>query len=256
MVECKQGLEVIPQSQLYAADDPPIVGDVVAQTIISGLSNPTSLEWTPDGQNMYVTQKNGFVRVLRDGVLESTPFIDITAMVNGTRDRGLLDIAVHPDFENTPYVYLLFTYDPPEVFDNSGLAGPDGNGNRAGRLIRVTADAANDYKTAVAGSEVILLGTNSTWGNFNGFVNSTNNFSEPAVTKKTLRRSRVVHRSWFIFNKVRTATFILSTLMTETLAAGCLNSTAIESLTSLLRKTPRRSFPGVMLDCLPVRKVH
>jgi hypothetical protein len=176
-----QGLEIVPASLLYPADDPPpIVGsDLVAQTLVSGLSNPTSLEWSPDGENMYITQKNGLVRVVNNGVLESTPFIDISAMTNGTRDRGLLDIAIHPDFENTPYVYLLFTYDPPEVFNNTGLAGPDGNGNRAGRLIRVTADASNDYKTAVAGSEVVLLGTNSTWDNFNGFVNSTSNFNEP-----------------------------------------------------------------------------
>jgi glucose/arabinose dehydrogenase len=98
-------------------------------------------------------------------------------MVNGVRDRGLLDIAVHPDFENNPYVYLAFTYDPPEVYNQSpgSLAGPDGIGNRAARLIRVTADASNNYQTAVPGSEVILLGTNSTWQNFNGFINSTVN---------------------------------------------------------------------------------
>ena len=176
-----QALEVIPQSQLYAADDPaPEPGDdLVAQTIVSGLSQPTSIEWSPDGENMYITLKSGVVRVVSNGVLQSTPFIDISGQVNGTRDRGLLDVAIHPDFENNPYVYLLFTYDPPEVNSFSGLAGPDGNGNRAGRLIRVTADASNDYKTAVAGSEVVLLGTNSTWNNFNGFVNSTSDFSEP-----------------------------------------------------------------------------
>ena len=176
-----QGLEIVPQSQLYAADDPPpIVGDdLVSQTILSGLTNPTSLDFTPDGENMYVSQKDGQVFTVNNGVLESTPFIDISAMVNGVRDRGLLDLAVHPDFENNPYVYLLFTYDPPEVFNFTGDSGPDGRNNRAGRLIRVTADASNDYKTAVAGSEVVLLGKNSTWDNFNGLVNSTNNFNEP-----------------------------------------------------------------------------
>ena len=176
-----QPLQIIPTSQLYAADDPgpPIGNDLQAQTILSGLSSPTSLDFTPDGRNLYIAQKDGLIFTVHEGVRESTPFIDIRNMVNNVRDRGLLDIAVHPDFENNPYVYLLFTYDPPEVFDNSGLAGPDGVGNRAGRLIRVTADASNDYRTAVAGSEVILLGENSTWDNFNGFVNSTSNFNEP-----------------------------------------------------------------------------
>lgn len=173
--------EIVPQSALYAADDPPpIVGDnLVSQDIVTGLPNPTSLDWTPDGNTMYVSLKRGEVRTVQNGVLETTPFIDISDIVNGTRDRGLLDIAVHPDFENTPYVYLLFTYDPPEVNGNTGLAGPDGRGNRAGRLIRVTADINTNYRTAVAGSEVVLLGTNSTWDNFNGFANSTNDFNEP-----------------------------------------------------------------------------
>lgn len=174
-----QPIEVVPQSQLYAADDPGKVPQLVTQTILGGLSNPTSLDWSPDGINMYVSEQSGLVHVVHNGVLESMPFIDIRDIVNGVRDRGLLDIAVHPDFENNPYVYLLFTYDPPEVFNYSGLAGPDGRGNRAGRLIRVTADADNDYKTAIPNSEFIVVGSNSTWDNFNGFANSTNDFDEP-----------------------------------------------------------------------------
>ncbi len=158
---------------------------VRAVDLVTGLQTPTAVQWSPDGRNMYIAQQGGVVRIVRDGVLSSTPFIDISAQVNGTRDRGLLDIALHPDFINNPYVYLLFTYDPPEVYNNANhnLAGPDRNGNRAGRLIRVTADAATNYTTAVAGSEVVLLGKNSTWANFNAFANSTNNFSEPAAGK-------------------------------------------------------------------------
>ena len=161
--------------------DPPDPGNLAAITVASGFASPTAIEWTPDGQNMYVSQQDGVVYTVRNGTRLATPFINISAHVNGTRDRGLLDIAVHPNFANNPYVYLLYTYDPPEVFDytNHPLAGPDQNGNRAGRLTRVTADAATNYTTAVPGTEVILLGSNSTWDNFNGFVNSTVNFAEP-----------------------------------------------------------------------------
>lgn len=177
-----QAFQTVPTSQLYAADPPPSTGaDLTNEIVVSGLTQPTSIAFSEDGRDMYISLKNGEVRVARDGNLLSTPFIDISDIVNGTRDRGLLDIELHPDFENNPYMYLLFTYDPPEVFLNTNdeLARPDGNGNRAGRLIRVTADVNNDYLTAVAGSEVVLLGSNSTWDNFNGFVNSTNDFEEP-----------------------------------------------------------------------------
>ena len=154
--------------------------ELQSETIISNLNQPTAIEWSPDGDLLFVAEKGGVIKVYEDGELNDTPFIDISAQVNGTRDRGLLDIAVHPDFFNgSPYVYALYTYDPPEVFENTGLAGEDGNGNRAARLTRITADAATGFTTAVPDSEVVILGTNSTWDNFNGFVNSTRDFDEP-----------------------------------------------------------------------------
>jgi glucose/arabinose dehydrogenase len=167
--------------------DPPTQGGgtVNAVTVVSGLTQPTAIDWLPNG-TMLIAEKSGIVKAAVNGAVGSTPFIDISRIVNGTRDRGLLDIAVHPDFANNPYVYLLFTYDPPEVYNQAAgtLAGPDGNGNRAGRLIRVTANAATDYRTAVAGSEVVLLGANSTWANFNGFANSTFDFNEPPAGER------------------------------------------------------------------------
>lgn len=172
-----QNLEVVPTSQLYSA--PVSNNRPSAETVVSDLNSPTAIDWRPNSSQMFIAEKGGKIEIYEEGILLPTPFIDISNQVNGTRDRGLLDIALHPDFENNPYVYLLFTYDPPEVFNNTGEAGPDGKNNRASRLIRVTADATNDYRTAIAGSEVVLLGTNSTWDNFNGFANSTFDFDEP-----------------------------------------------------------------------------
>ncbi|MBX9255632.1 PQQ-dependent sugar dehydrogenase, partial [Desmonostoc muscorum CCALA 125] len=149
-------------------------GNFALETVASGLTQPTAFEWSPDNKLMFIAQKNGVVRVSNNGTLSATPFIDISAQVNNTRDRGLLGIAVHPDFGKSPngnnYVYLLYTYDPPETDPNnsknnanSTLDNPDQNGNRVGRLIRVTADPNTNYTTAIAGSEFVLLGSKSTW---------------------------------------------------------------------------------------------
>lgn len=138
--------------------------NLVQESVVSGLTQPTMIDWTPDGQKMLIAQKNGVVRINENGTLLTTPFIDISSQVNNVRDRGLLGLTIHPDFYNgSPYVYLLFTYDPPETSGQTGLAAPDGRGNRPARLIRVTADAANNYRTAIANSEVVLLGQNSLW---------------------------------------------------------------------------------------------
>ncbi|MEH2391723.1 MAG: PA14 domain-containing protein [Nostoc sp.] len=151
-------------------------GNFAFDTVASGLTQPTAFDWTSDGKRMFIAQKDGVVRVLDNGTLLSTPFIDISGQVNDTRDRGLLGIAVHPDFGKNPngnnYVYLLYTYDPPETDPNnsknnpnSTLDNPDQNGNRTAQLIRVTADPKTNYTTAITGSQVVLLGTNATWDN-------------------------------------------------------------------------------------------
>ena len=172
-----QPLEIVPQSQLYST--PVNTTTFTQETVISNFNRPTSIDWTPDGEIMFIAEKAGVVNTFQNDTLNPVPFIDISTQVNNTNDRGLIDIAVHPDFSEHPYVYLLYAYDPPEVFQNTDLAGPDGRGNRAGRLTRVTADPDTNFTTAIPGSEVVILGTNSTWDNFNAFVNSTFDFDEP-----------------------------------------------------------------------------
>ncbi|MEL7227575.1 MAG: Calx-beta domain-containing protein, partial [Cyanobacteria bacterium J06576_12] len=106
------------------------LGNLIRTTAVSGLIQPTTLDWTPDGRYLLVAEKSGVVKVVDNGTLRSTPLVNLSAQVNDTRDRGLLGLAIHPDFPNTPYVYLLHTYDPPETLGRTNLGGPDGNGNR------------------------------------------------------------------------------------------------------------------------------
>ncbi|WP_190694442.1 NPCBM/NEW2 domain-containing protein [Nostoc sp. FACHB-152] len=115
--------------------------------------------------------------------LQAAPFIDISSQVNNVSDRGLLGIEVDPLFgqnQGRDFVYLLFTYDPPQTQGSSGNAATDQIGNRPARLIRVTADPATNYTTAIPGSEVILLGKNSLWQyTSRPDIDSTDNFDIP-----------------------------------------------------------------------------
>ena len=155
-------------------------GNFVLETFAAGFNQPTAIEWTPDGEKVFVAQQNGVVKLVENGSTNSEPFIDLSAEVNNTRDRGLLGLAVHPDFPNQPYVYLAYTYDPPEVFENTGLAGEDGKGNRPSRVVRVEADPKTNFSTAIPGSEVVIVGSNGTWENISRpDGNSTNDLSIP-----------------------------------------------------------------------------
>ncbi|MGI9429352.1 MAG: carbohydrate-binding domain-containing protein, partial [Bythopirellula sp.] len=174
-----QAFEIVPQTQLYS--DPPfnLIGSFSGETIVSGLTRPTAIDFAPDGR-MFVAQQNGVVRVYENGSLLSQPFIDISARVNNVQDRGLLGLAVHPQFPTQPYVYLLYTYEDPNELAGSGNAGPDGRGNRVARLERITANSATSFNTAASNTGTVILGTNSTWDNISfPDQDSTNNINLP-----------------------------------------------------------------------------
>ena len=69
-----------------------------------------------------------------------------------------MDIAIHPDLENSPYLYAFYVVDPPGAAANTGNAGLDGDGNRFSHLVRYTLDESTGYTSIVQGSEVVILG--------------------------------------------------------------------------------------------------
>jgi glucose/arabinose dehydrogenase len=74
--------------------------------VASGLSSPTAMQFAPDGR-LFVCEQSGHVRVIKDGVLLSTPFV--TLPVDSRGERGLLGIAFDPAFASNGYVYLYYT---------------------------------------------------------------------------------------------------------------------------------------------------
>ena len=76
------------------------------EALTKDLDQPTSLAFVED--QILVTEKTtGKVRIVRDGELTGDA-IDLA--VNGFDERGLLGIALHPDFSAKPFVYLHWTW--------------------------------------------------------------------------------------------------------------------------------------------------
>ena len=149
---------------------PPLTSNynVTNQVVVSGLNQPMAFEFAPRNPSLiYVAEKGGVIKVfnVNTGAQQST-FIDISSKVNNIQDRGLMDIALHPNFGQPVqpgqpehnYVYAFYVVDPPGTAGNPNPnARSDGGGNRFAYLVRFTANAATNYTTAVPGSEVILL---------------------------------------------------------------------------------------------------
>ena len=80
-------------------------------TVISGLRAPTAIEFAPNGR-VFVAEKSGIVKTF-ESIDDTTPtvFADLRTQVYNYSDRGLLSLAVDPDFPAEPYVYVFYVYD-------------------------------------------------------------------------------------------------------------------------------------------------
>lgn len=112
---------------------------------------PVALQFFPDGR-MLVAEKAGRVWTVTNGVRAATPLIDIRSEVLDANDRGLLGIAIHPDYATNHWIYLLYTVDP----DSNGV---ETNNDAYGRLTRYTV-SFTDPNAIQSGSRAILIGRN------------------------------------------------------------------------------------------------
>jgi glucose/arabinose dehydrogenase/PKD repeat protein len=83
------------------------------QIVFAGLTEPTALRFSPDGR-VFVAEKSGLIKVF-DNLSDTTPsvFADLRTQVHNFWDRGLLGMALAPNFPSDPWVYVLYTYDAP-----------------------------------------------------------------------------------------------------------------------------------------------
>ena len=77
------------------------------QTIADKLGHPWGMAFLPDG-NILVTERTGQLRLVENGKLNPQPVTGLPEIAV-TGQGGLLDVALHPDFENNQWIYLSFS---------------------------------------------------------------------------------------------------------------------------------------------------
>ncbi len=79
----------------------------VEMVVEEGLKNPWAIAFLPDGRKL-VTEKAGRLRVIEaDGKLNPEPVKGIPAIIDHGQG-GLMEVAVHPDYEKNGWIYLGF----------------------------------------------------------------------------------------------------------------------------------------------------
>ncbi len=97
---------------VQAAAEPALLPGFQDEIVFSGLEQPTNFRFAPDGR-IFVAEKPGRIKVFDSlGDPEPDVFADLRGSVYDNGDRGLLGLALDPEFdEGRPYVYALYTWD-------------------------------------------------------------------------------------------------------------------------------------------------
>ena len=150
-----------PGAPVTANCNPPegAVPNLTLQQVATGLTRPLYVTQAPgDDSRLFVMEKAGTVRVVSDGQLQPTPFVDVSSMLmdDGNSERGLLGMAFHPDFANNGLFYLHFSSN-----------GGQGMG-AAGDTVVAEFKANADHSAGDPASRRILLTTAGLEPNHNG----------------------------------------------------------------------------------------
>ena len=107
---------------------PAVVENV--QAVATGLEAPWAVDLAPDGR-LFVTERPGRVRIVQlgpGGGLRSEPWATLGVSAQVGAERGLLGIAVDPDFARNAFVYLYYSYPTGGASRNKLVRMRDQNG--------------------------------------------------------------------------------------------------------------------------------
>jgi glucose/arabinose dehydrogenase len=117
------------------------------ETVLTDLNSPVAMAFDPGGRLFYTERASGRVRLYANGKVQPAPVINFD--VSNCSERGLLGIAIDPDFTANHYIYVYYTQGP----------GCETTENKVARFVE---------RDGVGSSPVVLFTSPQTAGNHNG----------------------------------------------------------------------------------------
>jgi glucose/arabinose dehydrogenase len=135
------------------ADGEPVAGTpaLALKTVASGFVSPLDLRAAPgDKTRLFVVERGGRVRIVRNGQILPAPFLDVSGRISAGGERGLLGLAFHPRYSENGRFFVNYT---------------DPNGDTHISEFRVS---PGDPDAADGASERVLLTVDQPFANHNG----------------------------------------------------------------------------------------
>jgi glucose/arabinose dehydrogenase len=81
--------------------------------LTSGLSSPVLITNAGDGSNrLFVVEQRGEIKIVVNGQILATPFLDVSDLIVSGGEQGLLGLAFHPQFKTNGRFYVFYTAKP------------------------------------------------------------------------------------------------------------------------------------------------
>lgn len=83
----------------------------VSKVVASGFNRPVAITHAGDGSNrlFVVEQHSGLIRIIKNGSVLPTPFLNIGNLVSKGGEQGLLGLAFHPQYQTNGLFYVYYT---------------------------------------------------------------------------------------------------------------------------------------------------
>jgi Glucose / Sorbosone dehydrogenase len=104
----------------------------VTTVLDSGITQPIGIIFLGPTDFLVLEKASGQVKRVINGVVQASPVLDLA--VNSNSERGLLSLVLHPNFPNTPYVYVRWTESSTGADSTVNIAVPL-LGNRVDRFV-------------------------------------------------------------------------------------------------------------------------
>lgn len=79
------------------------------EPVVTNLDVPVFLTAPAGDSRLFVVEKDGKIRIIKNGTLLTTPFLDITGLTTKGSEQGLLGLAFPPDYATTGRFYVSYT---------------------------------------------------------------------------------------------------------------------------------------------------
>jgi glucose/arabinose dehydrogenase len=117
---------------------------ITAEVVAGGLDNPAAFTFAPNGTIFYGERLTGQIRILDPDTADDGLFFDVPDL-RTDGERGLLGIALHPDYPSTPRVYAYATRSVGGSVKNQILRLTDSEGQGTSMKVIFSTSSAGGY---------------------------------------------------------------------------------------------------------------